>query len=167
MKIVQKKISLLGDFSVGKTSLIRRYVEKRFEETYLSTIGVHMSRKRLDRGDYLLDFFIWDLVGGEDFSKVGRSYLLGTAGALIVCDLTRFNTLHVVANYAKQVRAISEHAGLIFIGNKIDLEKERVISHEDLQSTIAPFANSYLLTSAKTGENVNIAFEQLADNIKI
>lgn len=56
MKIVQKKICLLGDFAVGKTSLIRRYVEERFDESYLSTIGVHMSRKRLERPNHFLDF---------------------------------------------------------------------------------------------------------------
>ena len=166
MKIIQKKICLLGDFSVGKTSLIRRYVEERFDESYLSTIGVHMSRKRLERENHFLDFFIWDLVGGEDFKKAGQSYLIGAAGALIVCDLTRLDTLPKLANYAEQLHAVSKTAVLIFIGNKADLVDERVISDEAIQETIAPFANSYLLTSAKSGHNVNSAFHQLANAIE-
>ena len=166
MKIVQKKICLLGDFSVGKTSLIRRYVEERFEETYLSTIGVHMSRKRLERDNYALDFFIWDLVGGEDFNKIGRNYLLGAAGALIVCDLTRESTLPALTYYADQIRDINQDCALIFIGNKVDLTNDCTISNDLLQSTIAPYANHYLLTSAKTGHNVNVAFEQLANQLE-
>ncbi len=166
MKIVQKKICLLGDYSVGKTSLIRRYVETRFDESYLSTIGVHMSRKRIERPTHYLDFFIWDLVGGEDLQKIGRNYLLGSAGALIVCDLTRPDTLPKLAYYAEQVRSISETAALVFIGNKVDLVDERLVSDEALQAAIAPFANSSLLTSAKTGYNVDNAFMHLANAVK-
>ncbi len=166
MKIVQKKICLLGDYSVGKTSLIRQYVEERFDETYLSTIGVHMSRKRLERSDHLLDFFIWDLAGGEDFNRIGRNYLLGAAGALIVCDLTRPNTLPLLTYYAEQMRSINEKVALAFIGNKVDLVADPTLLHEGLQATITPFANSYLLTSAKTGHNVNSAFAHLVDTIE-
>ncbi|MCP5100632.1 MAG: GTP-binding protein [Chloroflexi bacterium] len=166
MKIMQKKICLLGDYSVGKTSLIRRYVEERFDESYLSTIGVHMSRKRIERVDHFLDLFIWDLVGGEDFKIIGRNYLLGAAGALIVCDLTRKKTLPALAYYAEQVREINKKSALIFIGNKLDLVQDQVISHEELQDAISPYTNSYLLTSAKTGHNVNVAFEQLANNLE-
>lgn len=166
MKIFQKKICLLGDFSVGKTSLIRRFVEERFDETYLSTIGVHMSRKRLERTDHFLDFFIWDLIGGEDFEKIGRNYLLGAAGALIVCDLTRPDTVPKLAYYAEQLRAVNETAVLIFIGNKVDLTDERAVSDDDLRQALAGLTDSYLLTSAKTGENVNEAFCQLADALE-
>ncbi len=166
MKIVQKKICLLGDYSVGKTSLIRQYVEERFDETYISTIGVHMSRKRLKRSDHLLDFFIWDLAGGEDFNTIGRNYLLGAAGALIVCDITRSSTLSVLTYYAEQMRSINEKAALVFIGNKVDLVEDATRPHDDLQTAITSFSNSCLLTSAKTGHNVNSAFAHLADKIE-
>ncbi|WP_420642155.1 Rab family GTPase [Candidatus Leptofilum sp.] len=166
MKIVQKKICLLGDFSVGKTSLIRRYVEERFDESYLSTIGVHMSRKRLERADHFLDFFIWDLIGGEDFTKIGQNYLLGAAGALIVCDLTRPDSVPKLAYYAEQMRAVNETAVLIFIGNKVDLTIDRAVTDHHLRLALATLADSFLLTSAKTGENVNEAFTQLADALE-
>lgn len=166
MKIVQKKICLLGDFSVGKTSLIRRFVDERFDESYLSTIGVHMSRKRLERMDYCIDLFIWDLVGGEDFQQIGKNYLLGAAGALVVCDLTRLETLPKLAYYAEQMRSVNETAVLIFIGNKVDLTDDTVISEEDLRQALDGLADMFFLTSAKTGENVDEAFNQLATAIE-
>lgn len=166
MKVIQKKICLLGEFSVGKTSLIRRFVEERFDETYLSTIGVHMSRKRLDHDGLLLDLFIWDLAGGENFKVVGPNYLRGAAGAIIVCDLTRKDTLAALPYYAGQIRSLNPQAGLVFVANKADLIKERVVAHDELQEAIASFSDSYLLTSAKTGQHVDLAFATLADRMK-
>ena len=89
MSAVQKKVCLLGDFAVGKTSLIRRYVEDRFDDKYLSTIGVKISRKIVQRPDYALTLLIWDLAGGDDINQLSRRYLLGAVGAILVCDLTR------------------------------------------------------------------------------
>jgi small GTP-binding protein len=166
MKVIQKKICLLGEFSVGKTSLIRRFVEERFDETYLSTIGVHMSRKRLDRKEHFLDFFIWDLAGGENFQVVGPNYLRGAAGAIIVCDLTRKETLAALSYYAGQIRSLNPDAALVFAANKADLVLERVVAHDELQEAITSFSNSYLLTSAKTGQNVDLAFATLADQME-
>ncbi len=166
MKVIQKKICLLGEFSVGKTSLIRRFVEERFDETYLSTIGVHMSRKRLERNEHLLDFFIWDLAGGENFQVVGPNYLRGAAGAIIVCDLTRKETLAALSYYAGQIRSLNPDAALVFAANKADLVLERIVAHDELQEAISSFGNSYLLTSAKTGQNVDLAFTTLADQME-
>ena len=166
MKIIQKKICLLGDFSVGKTSLIRRYVEERFDENYLSTIGIHMSRKRLRRNEHFLDLFIWDLAGGEDFTRVGQNYLRGATAAIIVCDLTRKNTLPALTYYADQVKSINPNASLLIVGNKFDLSEERVIFHDDLMDEISAFCDSYLLTSAKSGHNVKEAFAQIANMVE-
>ncbi len=80
MKTHQKKICLLGDFAVGKTSLIRRYVEGIFDEKYLTTVGVVVSRRMLVREHDSINLLIWDLAGGRDFSHTG--YLIGVSGAL-------------------------------------------------------------------------------------
>lgn len=166
MKVIQKKICLLGDFAVGKTSLIRQFIETRFDENYLSTVGVHMSRKRLDRGDHYLDFLIWDLAGGEEFKGVGKNYLRGASGGIIVCDLSRSDTLTSLAHYAEQLHLLNPGSALVFVANKVDLTAERSVSDEMLQEAVAQFADAYLLTSAKTGENVNLAFSTLADQIE-
>ena len=166
MRTLQKKVCLLGDFAVGKTSLIRRFVEDRFDDKYLSTIGVKISRKSLTREDHLLNLLIWDLAGGDDFSKAGSSYLRGATGALIVCDLSRKETVGPLEYYAQQLRAINESAVLIFIGNKVDLVEEQEISPDDLAEIAQTFEAPLLLTSALLGSNVEEAFNCLAQKIE-
>jgi small GTP-binding protein len=166
MKVVQKKVCLLGDFAVGKTSLVRRFVEGRFEDKYLSTIGVKVARKSLEREDSKLNLLVWDLVGGNEFSRAETGYLLGTAGALVVCDLTRPDTLEAMKRYTNQVRAVNPTVAVIFLGNKVDLTEERAITAETLTAVTTELNAPILLTSAKTGENVETAFELLANLIE-
>ena len=96
MKAISKKVCLLGDFAVGKTSLVRRFVLNIFEDRYLSTIGVKVSRKTVvtpGPGDLIeLTLMLWDLAGSEEFDQVRASYLRGASGAVLVCDLTRPET---------------------------------------------------------------------------
>ncbi|MGB0387420.1 MAG: Rab family GTPase [Ardenticatenaceae bacterium] len=165
MKVIQKKICLLGDFAVGKSSLVRRFVEGRFDDKYLSTIGVKISRKVLTRPNCRVKMLLWDLSGGQEISKAQLSYLRGTAGALIVCDLTRAETLGAFELYARQVRKLNFKVPLVFIGNKADLKDERVISDTQLQMLCQDLGAPYLLTSAKTGMNVEAAFELLSDQL--
>ena len=161
MRTIQKKVCLLGDFAVGKTSLIRRYVEGRFDDKYLTTVGVVVSRRAIMRSDLALHLLIWDLAGGRDFSQSG--YLLGAAGALITCDLTRATTLAAFQGYAAQVRAVNPHSAIVLLANKSDLDEERAISDEQLLSVAHQHNCPMLLTSAKSGENVERAFSTLAD----
>ena len=96
MTAVKKKICLLGSFAVGKTSLIERFVYNRYDEKYLTTIGVKISQKVLapiddPQGGRMIQhtFLIWDIAGLEKFDKVVKNYFRGAAGALAVADLTR------------------------------------------------------------------------------
>jgi len=166
MRTVQKKVCLLGDFAVGKTSLIRRFVEGRFDEKYLSTIGVNLSRKSVSCPDYILNLLIWDLAGGDDYHEAGATYLRGAAGALIVCDLTRQETLAAYERYAAQLRAVNAKTALVFVANKADLRDQRAISEDDLQSISSVLGGPYLLTSAKTDQRVEEAFRLLAERIE-
>lgn len=165
MPVIQKKICLLGDFAVGKTSLVSRFVEGRFDDRYISTIGVKISRKPLTRlyGD--LNLLVWDLAGGDEFT-LQSSYLRGAAGALIVCDLTRRETLAAFERYARQVQLVSASAPVVFIGNKVDLEEARAISDADLREASAPFGGHCFVSSAKTGAQVEAAFLCLADELE-
>jgi len=166
MSVTQKKVCLLGDFAVGKTSLVRRFVEGRFDDKYLSTIGVKISRKSLARRYGALNLLIWDLAGNEDFGEVSSSYLRGAAGALIVCDLTRRETLPVFERLATQLRAVAPGAAIVLIGNKVDLVDERAIADADVQAACAALGSPCLLTSARTGENVEDAFLLLAERLE-
>ena len=166
MALIQKKISLLGGFAVGKSSLIRQFTEGNFDDKYLSTIGVKISRKSLQRPDHTLNFIIWDLAGGDDFSQKSNSYLRGAVGAIIVCDLTRPDTLNYLPKYLEQMRAVNPKAVFVLACNKADLIAERAISDDELKTAVSQTNAPYLLTSAKTGDNVEAAFELLADLIE-
>jgi small GTP-binding protein len=167
MKIVQKKVCLLGDFAVGKTSLVRRFVEGRFDARYLSTLGVKVSRKPLERPYGRLNLIVWDLAGSEDYNA-DSSYLLGAAGGLVVCDLTRRRTLATLERYTQQLRSANPAAQLVYLANKCDLTAEREIAATDLHALCAEYLNGpYLLTSALTGEGVESAFAKLADLIEV
>lgn len=167
MTTIQKKICLLGDFGVGKTSLVYRFVEGGFDDKYLSTIGVKISRKTFTRSYGELNMLVWDLAGSNGFESSSRTYMQGASGALVVCDLTRRDTLAACENYARQVRTMNPGIHLVFVGNKADLEQERVISVSDLLATLSAFGDrTFFLTSAKTGEKVEEAFTYLAEKIE-
>lgn len=163
MQTYQKKICLLGDFAVGKTSLIQRYVKGYFDDTYLTTVGVVVSRKQLVYPGLAINLLIWDLAGGRDFSQ--SSYLAGVSGALLVCDLTRVATLGAYRTYAGQIRQFNPEAIIILLANKSDLVDERDISDEQLLSVAHDLNVPLLITSAKTGDQVNLAFTLLADRL--
>ncbi len=163
--ITQRKICTLGDFSVGKTSLIRRYVEGVFDEKYLSTIGVWISRKLVRSAAHQVNLIIWDLAGGNDYLKHNTNYLRGAAGGIIMCDLTRPDTIPYLSNYAKQLRQINPKSTIIFVGNKIDLIEKREGSGDQLAEISEQFQTEYLTTSAKTGENVEFVFQRMTELI--
>lgn len=163
-----KKICLLGEFSVGKTSLIRRFVENRFDERYLSTVGVLVSRKNLvvDRpAPVALTLMIWDTAGSEAFSTVVRSYYQGAAGALVVCDLTRAETLAALGDYTTNLRVVNPGARVVLVANKVDLVSQREISDEQLATLARHLEAPLVLSSARTGEGAEDAFQLLANAI--
>ncbi len=158
---IQKKVCLLGDFAIGKTSLIRRFVEGRFDESYLSTIGTHISRKPLNIGGQELVLLIWDLAGGDKFSPVMASYYRGAAGALLVCDLTRPETLTILERYAQDFWHVNPQTPLVVVGNKVDLVDQRRISDEELAIFAQTLSAPWYTSSAKTGVNVETCFMTL------
>lgn len=150
---------------MGKTSLVRRFVEGLFDDRYLSTIGVKVSRKTLERPTGTLNLLVWDLAGGDDIRRPS-SYLQGAAGAFIVCDLTRRETLATAQHHAAQMRALNDQTPLVLVANKVDLRAEQGIPESDLRATSEILNCPYLFTSAKTGEQVEAAFAYLAEQLE-
>ncbi len=109
----------------------------------------------------MVNLLIWDLAGGRDFTHTG--YLAGVSGALLVCDLTRYTTLAAYRTYAQQVRGFNPNAQLILIANKSDLVDERAIGDEELQCLALELDAPLFVTSAKTGDMVDLAFDHLVD----
>lgn len=169
MGTIQKKVCMLGSFAVGKTSLVRRYVEGRFDDRYLSTIGVKISRRTVAADDAAerpaVNLIIWDLAGGDEFLRSNSGYLRGAAGALLVCDLTRPETLETLVLYAAELRRVNPAAGMVLLGNKHDLADDCVLTADDLATVAVGFSAPVFLTSALTGAYVEEAFARLAERI--
>lgn len=172
---LNKKVCLLGDFAVGKTSLVRRFIYNLFDDKYLSTIGVKVSRKvlavPLDGEVTELTLMLWDLAGGDEFNSVRASYLRGAAGGILVCDLTRPATLRSLGGYVDELRRVSPGARVIVAGNKADqigadrVGADRVGSHCTAETQAAEVASQisapYYLTSARSGDGVEELFRHL------
>ncbi len=168
MSIITKKICLLGDFNVGKTSLVRRFIDDKFSDQYLSTVGVKVSRKSVKIETKLdchqVNLLIWDLEGLTKFKSITPSYLKGASGSIIVADLTRSDTLANLKQHIKLFLNVNPQGAIIIALNKADL-----ISPEKLNKLIENYSNysfqqivSIYATSAKTGEKVADIFAQLA-----
>ncbi|MFX1419999.1 MAG: GTP-binding protein [Promethearchaeota archaeon] len=158
------KLILCGDFQVGKTSLIRRFVENKFEKDYISTIGVQISKKTVLLNEKTkLNFIIWDVGGQEKFDLNRARFYNGANAAFIVLDRTRINNLDSIEKWNKDIKkAVPRNIPIVIVGNKSDLKKDIVINEEEIKKHAKEFGFHYILTSALTGENVNDAFLYIA-----
>ncbi|MFC4741029.1 Rab family GTPase [Flavobacterium ponti] len=155
--ISSKKVVLVGHFGVGKTSIIRRFVDNIFTDDYKVTIGVHIFKKEIEVKGEKLTFVIWDLEGKDDVEKVRKSHLIGTSGFMYVIDPTRNTTYINIESEVGYLKSNYPTAQLLTIANKVDLiEKEDFIN--EINFPIDFF------TSAKTNENVEAIFNQLGLN---
>jgi small GTP-binding protein len=158
---LKKKICLIGAFAVGKTSLVRQYVDSLFSEKYLSTVGVKIDKKQMVVHGRAVDLIIWDLHGEDEFQSVRMSYLRGASGCIYVADGTRRTTLDTALNLRQRVEAAIGPTPAILALNKCDLEE---LWEVDPQTIPACGGKNFsiLRTSAKTGQSVEAAFEILA-----
>ncbi|MEO0528108.1 MAG: Rab family GTPase [Bacteroidota bacterium] len=150
---------MLGHFGVGKTSLIRRYVEDSFSDNYKVSIGVHITKKVVEiTANDSMSLIIWDLEGTDDVNNVRQSYLLGTHGAIYVFDVTRPSTFQDIHKDLTTIREKMPNTPLLVVGNKVDM-----VILSELEPILKKHAIIYnFLTSAKTGDMVNDLFHQLA-----
>jgi small GTP-binding protein len=156
--MIRKKILLLGDFSVGKTSLIRRYVDNTFDDNYLTTIGVKISKKLLRIGELDCEFIIWDVEGKTSTKNIPLSYFSGASGAIFVCDVGRNETIEELNEHINTFLTLNNSAKYVIAYNKTDLLSP--LDQEEFQ-----MASNTFLTSAKTGMNVERLFLTLAKEI--
>ncbi len=171
--MIYKKICLIGDFAVGKTSLVRRFVDRQFSDQYLSTIGVKISRKKINLSSnetdhpQLMQLMIWDVEGQTRFKSIAPSYLQGSSGAVIVADLTRQDTINHLSQHIDLFLSINPRGVIVIAFNKTDLAKAEFIQQQT-QNNLS-FKNESILsvyqTSAKTGIYVDEMFNDLAKKI--
>jgi small GTP-binding protein len=161
--MLQKKICLLGAFGVGKTSLTRRFVDSIFSDTYLTTVGVKIDKKAVAVGTNTVNLLIWDIAGEDEVSAVRTSYLRGAAGYLLVVDVTRAQTLEVARSIRDRVAAEIGDTPFLCLLNKTDVAEWDVGATRIEELERAGW--TMLRTSAKTGEGVEAAFDELARRI--
>ena len=173
MALVKKKICLLGPFAVGKTSLTERFVHGRFDENYLTTIGVKISQRmappvQSPGGGRMAQhlFLIWDIAGLEKFDHVADTYYRGAAGALAVADVTRSETIEELKRFCTRFRSVNPEAKLVVIGNKADRFNDDKETLARLEKLAQAQRTVFLLTSAKSGARVEEAFMELSRRIE-
>src|SRR5262245_2475554 len=162
--MLQKKICVLGSFGVGKTSLVRRYVESIFSDAYLTTVGVKIDKKTLTVGAEPVTLILWDIAGEDDITQIRTSYVRGAAGYFLVVDGTRPETLEVARSIHSRVAVEVGPIPCVLLLNKADMLEDWGLS-EPPASALENAAVAILRTSAKTGEGVEDAFLQLAQSI--
>ena len=168
--VIRKKICLVGDFAVGKTSLVRQYVDREFSDKYLSTVGVKISRKMVelhgseDTTTVPLELIVWDVEGSNEFNFVTSSYLKGAHGTIVVADITRPETIMNIRPHIDSFFAGSPQGCAVIALNKCDL-----VDAQRTRSLLQGMASDRVLavrhTSAKTGEGVDALFTLLAESL--
>ncbi len=164
------KIAVLGNPAVGKTSLIKMYTEHHFKEDYQPTLGVNIVVKEIEieKINANIRLILWDIAGQDHYDLSRKMFFEGALGALFVYDTTRHSTFqNIEAKWLKDLKDFSENeSAYILIGNKIDLENSKVVSTEDGMKLAEKInASDFVETSAKYGDNVEIAFKKLVDKV--
>lgn len=156
--MLYKKILLLGDFNVGKTSLIRRFVDNSFDDKYLSTIGVKISKKHIDIEGKNLELLIWDIEGDTPQKPIPSHYFRGASGAIFVVDVVRKKSMKNLLEYIEIFKTLNPQGKYVIAYNKVDLLSPEKIEKIEIEK-------DSFLTSAKEGLNVNSLFETLASKV--
>jgi small GTP-binding protein len=164
------KITVLGESAVGKTSLLNRFCEGTFSEDYLPTLGANIVRKdvNLEETNTKIRLIMWDLAGQEKYNVIRSMYFQGCEGALLVYDVTRYNTFdNIKSRWLRDFKKYIRKEGVyVLIGNKTDLVDERAVPREKGEELAEKInASHFVETSAKLGENIEEAFLSLVKQI--
>jgi len=167
-KRLKSKVCLVGEIAVGKTSLIRRYVQDMFDDRYIMTIGTKISKKTVEIAavranvDVTLDVTVWDIMGEKGFRQLLKeAYFYGANGILAVADLTRENTLSDLDDWIDHVLKVVGEIPVYVVVNKVDLKDKATFDDDAVRAFAKAYNAPWSYASAKTGENVQDAFEAI------
>jgi len=170
MGTIKSKVVLLGDGSVGKTSLIRRFVTDQFSDAYLMTVGTKVTKKdvvvRMDGRQAPMTMTIWDILGQKGYAGVQESAVKGGQAVLMVYDVTREESWKSVEEqWIPIVWRLAGKIPIVFAGNKVDLAANRTYAKDLLSFLMQKYDAAGFLSSAKTGENVDRMFDAVGDAV--
>ena len=158
---LSKKIVMLGHFGVGKTSLVRRFIDSAFSEEYLVTLGVHVKKKEVEINNEKITLIIWDIEGNTSIAKARKSYLAGSHGFLYVFDVTRQETFENLEGEKAYLSENYPNIPVTVVGNKSDL----IITEKVKEFFKQENFNGCDFTSAKNGDNVENIFLKISELI--
>ena len=164
MSYYRFKMVLIGAGAVGKTSLVKRFVDGAFDTSYNVTIGVDFLTKDVDINGQEVKLTIWDIGGQDRFKFMRNRFYDGAHGALLIFDLSRADTYREIQKWLSDFRAFAgEEVPFILVGNKADLIEDigEVVERKEAKSFAEGEGSIYIDTSAKTGDNVEEAFQKL------
>ncbi len=168
-KFFRRKICLLGDAAVGKTSLIKRYVQDKFDDKYIVTLGTKVTMKEVDiripeKNEIVnITLMVWDILGQREFKRLQTSYYRGANGAMVVADFTRKETLASIHGWILSLFNNVGKVPILLLINKSDLLERAAITSDDISDAAEKYNIPHMLTSAKTGENVEKAFLKMSE----
>jgi len=155
--MISKKIILTGSFGVGKTSLFNKFIYNKFDDKYLTTIGVKVNKKSIEIEGEEVSLLLWDIAGEVSQDKIPNSYFLGSSGIIYIFDLTRPSTYKNITSDIEYLKGMANDAIVKVVGNKCDL-----LTPEKIEEVKAILTTPWdIITSAKTGENVEELFFSL------
>jgi small GTP-binding protein len=159
------KISLIGDSGIGKTSILLRFIDNVFKEDTTSTIGVDFKIVSISLGDgTYAKMQIWDTCGSERFKSLTASFIKSCPAFLLIFDITKYKSFKNLENWLKIINENTNPKLICLVGNKCDLENERQVPRDEAQKFCEKNNLSYIETSAKTSENIEKVFIQVAQN---
>ncbi|KAM8845735.1 RAB3D, member RAS oncogene family, b isoform 2-T2 [Spinachia spinachia] len=160
------KLLIIGNSSVGKTSFLFRYADDSFTSAFVSTVGIDFKVKTVFRNDKRIKLQIWDTAGQERYRTITTAYYRGAMGFLLLYDITNLDSFTAVQDWATQIKTYSwDNAQVILVGNKCDLEDDRLVPLEDGQRLSEDLGFQFFEASAKDNINVKQVFECLVDVI--
>ncbi|KAM3135944.1 hypothetical protein pb186bvf_011934 [Paramecium bursaria] len=160
------KYIIVGDSSVGKSCLLMQFTENKFQDHTESTVGVEFGYRTIKVQDQNIKLQIWDTAGQESFKSITRSYYRGSIGGILVFDFTRRATFNNIKKWLQEIKTYScDQIELVLVGNKCDLETKREVTVQEVQEYANQEKLDFFETSAKTGKNVEVVFEIIANKV--
>ncbi len=157
------KLLLLGDSSVGKTSILLEYISNKFDESSISTVGVDYMDKIIDYNKFKIKLQIWDTSGEEKFRTITKNFYRNADGLLVVFDLTKKESYDHIRSWINEAKENNDKLKTILIGNKLDLKDERIVAIDVAKQFAEKNNLKYIETSAKDGTNINESFQAIID----
>lgn len=164
--MIKHKLVFLGDQSVGKTSLLSRFMYDKFDTQYKATVGIDFMSKTIYLSDRTIRLQLWDTAGQERFRTLVPSYIRDSNVAVVVYDVTDAKTFEAAGKWIEDVQAERQGQALIvLVGNKCDLQDQRQVSKEEGEEKARHVGAIFKEASAKQGYNVKPLFKKIATEL--